>query len=578
MDLIAEPDAARWEHRCDKSGPVFTGSKTGIKGGAVRFAGTRSIALTALIYLAAAGWGQGGATSGAEPQPLIGAPSLAPPEELQGSWVGDDAEEPAPQEIAPPMQRAPMMGVPYAPPMYDENAHKAAALYGGYPEEYNGIDFSGDPYAGYGGSGEAGGDAGGECCGECSQGQHCGHCGCCGSDGPCGYLWNEVHSHRRLYIREEYLYWRGKGNRLPPLVTTSTDPNVPQEVAGVLGEPETQILYGGDRVNADWRSGGRITAGMWLVDGEFLGIEGHYFGLEQSVDNFFAAGDFSNGGAGPILARPFTNVVQTANPDPMLPPIVTFTPDSALIAFPNATININGVDFSGDLDGSVRVRTATNAQSAGLLLRKLMWIEFTQNWRVDGLVGYRFFRLDDGVAISDQFTLSGPQTQTIDVASYDYFAARNQFHGGELGLVGSIYRGRWSLELLGKLALGNVHEQMRISGTSFISTLGTTVETGAERLLTQPSNDGNYRRDVFAVLPETSLNLRFDVTCNVRLLAGYNFMYLSQAQRSGKAIDLDVNLSQTDGTLEGPALPTFKFKNDNGYYLHGMNAGVEIRW
>lgn len=540
----------------------------------MRVARATIVALATFTYLYAANTLQlasaAEATAAVHARPVTGAPSIAPPEEIEGAWIADEmpAAPSAPQYQVPQAMGAVPMAQPYAPPMYDEYAERAAYMYGGYPEEYAGIDLSGDPYAGYGGA-EGGyeGSFDGQCCGSCGHGRHCGRCGCCGGGGPCGYLWDEVHSHRRYYGRAEYLYWQGKGNPLPALVTTAPT-GTPQDVAGVLGEPETSVLYGQNRATDGWRSGGRITAGMWLVDGEFLGIEGHYFALGDETDRFSASGAFSQNGTGPILARPFTEIEETGG-------VVTSTPSSSLLAYPNFNDNGNIVD----LDGQISITSKVSTQSAGLLLRKLLWIEFTRNWRVDMLGGYRFFRVNDGVQIHDSWSSIGGPLGDVSFASYDYFQARNEFHGGELGLAGTWFFGRFSLEAIGKIALGNVHQTMKIDGTSFVSAAGGPyVETGAYRLLTQPTNDGRYKRDVFAVIPETNLNLRFDLTRNVRLLAGYSFIYLSQAQRSGKGINLNVNPSQISGTLVGPAQPSFKFSNDNGYWLHGMNAGVEVRW
>src|SRR5690606_25146016 len=129
-------------------------------------------------------------------------------------------------------------------------------------------------------------------------------------------------------------------------------------------------------------------------------------------------------------------------PDPNLPPIVTYTPSSSLLTF---TDFLNSDDELVDLNGQIRVTSKSDTQSAGLLLRSLLWIEFTQNWRVDALYGYRYFRTNDGVMINDFWTQTGGAVGTASFTSYDYFQARNAFHGGEIGLVGSIYRGRWSL-------------------------------------------------------------------------------------------------------------------------------------
>ncbi len=96
-------------------------------------------------------------------------------------------------------------------------------------------------------------------------------------------------------------------------------------------------------------------------------------------------------------------------------------------------------------------------------------------------------------------------------------------------------------------------------------------------LLTQPTNIGTYKRDVFAVLPEANVNLRFDITRNLRATMGYTYIYTNRVQRSGDAIDLNVNPTQIGGTLDGPAQPAFAFR-DTPFWVHGVSAGLEYRW
>ena len=66
------------------------------------------------------------------------------------------------------------------------------------------------------------------------------------------------------------------------------------------------------------------------------------------------------------------------------------------MAFPNFVLN----QSQGPLDGTIDIKTTSNIQSAGALLRKLVWIDFTKQCRVDFLFGYRFFRVDDSVITS----------------------------------------------------------------------------------------------------------------------------------------------------------------------------------
>ena len=72
--------------------------------------------------------------------------------------------------------------------------------------------------------------------------------------------------------------------------------------AGVLGQPGTSVLYGGNGVNAyDMRSGVRLAAGWWL--GPTSRIEGEFFGLGTSH-----AGFSQSSSGNPILAQPYYNL------------------------------------------------------------------------------------------------------------------------------------------------------------------------------------------------------------------------------------------------------------------------------
>ena len=83
---------------------------------------------------------------------------------------------------------------------------------------------------------------------------------------------------------------------------------------------------------------------------------------------------------------------------------------------------------------------------------------------------------------------------------------------------------------------------------------------------------------MFAVLPEANANVRVDVTRNLRLTAGYTFIYINRVQRSGDAIDRTLNPTQINGgTLIGDPRPAFAF-HDTSLWLQGFNAGFEFRW
>jgi hypothetical protein len=464
---------------------------------------------------------------------------MMPPESVEGTWVSDDS--------------GPVLG--------DGSSGMAGALACegdcggacGIDGSGCGIDGAGCDGAGDGSGGPPGG---------------AGHCASfLGHKLVYTDLWTEVHSHRRIYVQADYMLMWAKGNQLPPLVTTSPL-GTPQAEAGVLpAGPNTQILFGGERVDQARREGGRINVGYWLIDGEFLGIEGQYFTLVPEHTRFNYTSTFSDG-IGPgdiILARPFLNV------DPNL---VTPTQDAALVAFPNFLLN----QSQGPLDGTINIKTTSNVQSANALFRKLLWIDFTRQRRLDLLLGYRFLRVDDSVIINDSsdfFPTIGP-IGPVSFASEDTFSARNRFNGGEIGLKGQSYHGPISLEFVTKVAFGNNRENVFINGTNSI-TVGGITSTGVGGLLAQPTNIGSYQRDVFAIVPEGDFNLRWDITRNLRGTLGYTFVYINRVQRSGEAIDTTLNPTQIGGTLVGEPRPAFGFI-DTPFWVQGVTSGFEYRW
>jgi hypothetical protein len=475
------------------------------------------------------------------PVRAVSEPTQAPPDDVTGAWVDDGGGDDIVEPIQPPEQ---LGAEPFA---IDQSM--AGGEGGCDCEACQGEGGGCDPYAGAGGGGHGHGK------------------GCCA---PlwCSDMWNEVHAHRRIYAEVDYLSLWSKGNPLPPLVTTSPL-GTPQSQAGRLPESATtEILFGNQNVDDERRNGGRVNIGYWLIDGEFLGVEGQYFTLQQGDTTFNANSNFSGGDPNAIiLARPFTNV------DPIFPEPIQ---DAALIAFPSPFTLGQG---TGTLDGSIDIRTTSNLQSAGALLRRLIWIDFTMQRRLDLLLGYRFLRIDDSVTINDSSTFipsAGPIPVTT-FTSQDIFSSSNIFNGGEIGLKGQSQHGRLGFEFVTKVAFGNNRQKTYINGWNTIDS-GGVVTDNVGGLLAQPTNIGTHQRDVFAIVPEADLALKWDITCNLRATVGYMFVYNNRVQRSGDAINLNVNPTQINGgTLDGSPQPEF-YSTDTTWYAHGATAGVEYRW
>jgi hypothetical protein len=200
--------------------------------------------------------------------------------------------------------------------------------------------------------------------------------------------------------------------------------------------------------------------------------------------------------------------------------------------------------------------------------------------RFDFLVGYRYVRLSDELTIRENLTSLRTVPSQGSFAITDSFGTTNDFHGVDLGMASEFNYGRWSLELLGRMALGNIQQQVEIAGQTTIS--GSQVSNGeyVGGLLAQRTNIGSHSRNEFAVLPQLGATLGYRLTPRLQATVGYSFMYLSRVVRPGDQIDLDVNpdlLAPEFTPFAGPLRPRFEFR-DTDFWAQGMNFGLHFSW
>ena len=350
----------------------------------------------------------------------------------------------------------------------------------------------------------------------------------------------------RVWGRAEYLGWWTDGMNVPPLVTTSPA-DTPQGQAGVLGQPGTAILFGNTGLNTDARSGGRITFGMWLDECEFRGVEASYLGLGEETEFFSAStADIA------VLARPFFNV--GANQQ-----------DARFIS------------LAGLVSGSVAVTADTRFQGAEILFRR--GAARTPCSRADYLLGYRWTQLRDNLLINEStLSLAGASNGTaFDL--FDQFTTRNNFHGVEFGLnYDRQVNCCWSLELLGKIALGNSNMVADVTGQTLTTAVDGISSVTSGGLLTQPTNIGRYQQDSFAAVSEFGLTLRRKFHCGLEATFGYTFVHWSEVSRAGDQADFGVNVSQfPPGPLVGEPRPAFAF-NTTDFWAQGLSLGLDYQF
>jgi hypothetical protein len=181
------------------------------------------------------------------------------------------------------------------------------------------------------------------------------------------------------------------------------------------------------------------------------------------------------------------------------------------------------------------------------------------------------------------FTLFFPAGTEITVI--DQFRTRNNFIGGNIGLMSEVRLGRLFMELRSGIGLGSTYSEVNISGSTQFrlpNLPASPLQTGG--LLAQPTNIGSYRSSTFSYVPEVGVKLGLQVTDHFRIFAGYDLMYWTNVVRPGQIIDRNVNTSQlpsvnpttgavTPNPLNGSATPAFNF-NRSDLWINGFNAGI----
>ncbi len=338
-------------------------------------------------------------------------------------------------------------------------------------------------------------------------------------------------------------YWLGwvHGQRLPALLTTSPD-GTDAATAGILGQATTSVLFN-DRVNSDVRSGFRL-AGGYLYDREHgLGVEAgvSYLG-SQSTTLLASSDDFA------ILARPYTDAT-------------TGDPEAVLAAFPGTStgsveFTANSGDFFETHVGLTERIWSTDSANAGVIL------------------GYRFNHYDDGLRMRQ--TILATDTQ---IDSTDDFAARNNFHGLDMGMRAEMTWRRLTWNLLGKVAVGHLQSTVKINGRQVTSVTGSAPDTQTGGVYALASNIGTYHDGEWTLQPELGSTLSWQLRPNLSLRLGYSAMFLNDFAVAANQIDRTINpaLFPPADLSADPLRPLFQLSRSD-LWIHSFNLGVDYRF
>ena len=309
-----------------------------------------------------------------------------------------------------------------------------------------------------------------------------------------------------FWVSGDYALSLFKGGNLPTLVTTSPA-GTARTSAGVLGAPGTSTLFGGGTVDDDVRSGFRLGSGFWFNAEHSFGIEAGFFMTGSHSADF---SDSSNSST--IIARPYYDAV-------------TGLPQAVLVAFPGST--------AGSIDISAR---SGNYYDGNI---DLVGRTYDAGWyRLDSMFGYRYYYYAENLAIQQSITPTNanfvPGTQIV---SNDNFRTRNVFNGFDMGFRSEFFWNSMSLELLTKIAVGDVYSLVNINGNQTITVPGTAPVFTSGGVLALPSNIGAYSYTHLTTLPEFGATFKWQATSNLQFRVGYSFLFLDGIMRAGNQVE-----------------------------------------
>lgn len=352
------------------------------------------------------------------------------------------------------------------------------------------------------------------------------------------------------WLRTDYLVWFIRRSYVTSLIQVIPDSlaaanDLPEGAAGTLFPEDERSRYKSF-------NGMRVSAGFWFDSTRRLGLDFSGFVLEH---NSVGAAYSSNAVGSPILARFYVNAnsgrltsLQFSNSDP-------------------------AAGYTGALSSYV---TANSTWGFDANLRWNGYRLFADG--TDYLAGGRYFEFRERLGVSGVADLADGTRLSVN----DYFAVDNQFYGGQVGV-----HSRWcgpygfSLDAIAKLAIGGIDQRISIRGDNTLAVPGMPVSTEPVGLYAQPGNAGVHSRTKFAVLPEVTLNLNYNLGNNAAIFVGYNVLWLNNVVRVGGAIDTNVNdaniryiANPTAGNAAGPAV----IFRDETFWLHGINLGLRLEY
>lgn len=349
------------------------------------------------------------------------------------------------------------------------------------------------------------------------------------------------------WARAEYLFWYLTGGHVQPLATTSPA----GEPIAVPGFPGRTVLFGGDNPLDDPRSGARLTIGTWLDHSRTIGVEASAFWLAQQRNNFTGG---SLDGSAVLASSPFVDAI-------------TNQPTAVLISYPELTSGVSNITFIG--------RSIVGAEA---FLRPLLCAG--EGWRLDGLIGYRYRKLNEALDIQETLIpispLFVPGTMLV---TNEVIRANNAFQGGAIGFDWQKECGDcWVLNVRPTVGVGPMFTTVKRNGITAIHVPGTDDLTLLGATYNLSSNIGQVSSNDWTVIPELDVRVSKTLWDCVRLSVGYSALFFPSLARVGEQIDPFVNPNLIPPPIPGGPMRPAPILEHSSAWLHGFTLGLELRY
>ena len=214
----------------------------------------------------------------------------------------------------------------------------------------------------------------------------------------------------------------------------------------LLGQPNTQVLYGGGTVSLPGFSGVRISGGLWLDEARNWGLDasGFYLGTQSNGATYS-----SDSGGNPVLGQP--------------------------VIIPGAGEQAYSASYPGYIVGTISASTSTFFYGWDLNLSRSLYRD--ENNQFTAYLGIRSYSMQETLTVNSNITqlqtgvlsyLGQPINVGDQLIVQDQFQGHTDFYGAQIGAKYSLTLSRFGLDVIGKFAMGESEEEYNISGSTSV--------------------------------------------------------------------------------------------------------------